>query len=105
MNNYTGEIKTRCKENKIKVGMFCYSTNSGRKTVLKDFGFSYDQTLKAFKEYNQELDIFTNIDFFFGLDLKSTRKSTYFIMRDYYGYNTLFLKDPVIDYFFDIFKE
>ena len=104
LNKYSGEIKQRCPENNIKSGMFCYSTQSNRKSVLKDFGFKYDSSIKAFKTYNKEQDVYPNIDFVFGLDLQSSIKRPYFVMRDFYGDNGLFLNEPVIDYFLDLFK-
>ena len=105
LNQYSKEIKSRCKDNKVKSGMFCYCTQTDRKTVLKDFGFKYDRTLKAFKPYNKSQDIFPYIDFLFGLDLQNPSRHPYLVIRDFYGENTLFLKEPVIDFFLDLFKE
>lgn len=105
LNHYSGEIKLKCRNNQVKTGVFCYCTQTDRKAVLKDFGFSYDRGLKAYKAYNKARDIFPNVDFLFGLDLQSESRQPYFVVRDYYGDNTLFLKEPVIDYFLDLFKE
>lgn len=105
LNQYSKEIKSKCRDNKVKSGMFCYCTQTDRKTILRDFGFSYDRSLQAFKPYNKAQDIFSNIDFLFGLDLQTRSRHPYLVVRDFYGDNTLFLKEPVIDYFLDLFKE
>lgn len=105
LNQYAKEIKSRCQPNRVKAGMFCYCTQTDRRTVLKDFGFKYDRSIKAFKSYDKKIDIFPNIDFLFGLDLQSKNKKSYLVVRDFYGGNSLFLKEPVIDYFLDLFKK
>lgn len=105
LNRYSEIIKSKCRDNKVKSGMFCYCTQIDRKTILRSFGFNYDRSLKAFKPYNKAQDIFPYVDFLFGLDLQSPRRQPYFVIRDFYGNNTLFLKEPVIDYFLDLFKE
>lgn len=105
LNQYSQKIKEHCLENSVKAGMFAYSTSVSRNSILKDFGFIYDKTLKGFEQYNGNKDRFPYIDFVFGLDLQNNKPRAYLMVRDYYGKMTLILKEPVIDYFLDLFKE
>ena len=103
-NDYTCTIKKLCPKANIKAGMFCYSTQVSRQIILKDFGFKYDRNIRAYKAYDKAVDLYRSIDFVYVLDLKSSVKHPYFIMRDIFGNNSLFFDDPVIDYFLKLFK-
>lgn len=114
LNENAGVLKGHCAENEnIRVGMFCYSSQAHKETVIKKFGFSYDRTLQSFNEYNQRLDLFPNIDFLLSLDIYNDNEP-YFIIRGNARQdegddhpirkNLLYLQNPVIDKFLLMFQ-
>lgn len=88
----------------IKVGMFCYSTQAKRETILKKFGFTYDNELDAFSGYDGSNDIYENIDFLFSLDIDAYVPRPYFVIKDASGENSLFLDSPVITHYLNLFR-
>ncbi|MBQ8860664.1 MAG: hypothetical protein IJ015_04970 [Ruminococcus sp.] len=109
LNQVAEEIHRRAKvqnqNNRIIVGMFCYSTDALSKTVLKKFGFKYDKDLQGFESYNSQKDIFKEIDFIISLNISDDGNSSpYMVARDLYGNCTLYVDNPVIQYFLNYFK-
>ena len=109
LNNIAGEIHTRAKaideDSRIIVGMFCYTTKATDKTVLKKFGFKYDNELDGFNPYDSSKDVFKNIDFIISLNISEDGTSTpYMIIRDIYGSCVLYNNNPIINNFFNYFK-
>lgn len=100
------ELKKRCSsEKQIRVGMFCYSTKAKEKTVLKNFGFLYDRDIKGYVEYKPNLDKMKHVDFLYSLNINCDNSlMPYFVIRDYLGNCTLYKKNPVIQYFFNLFR-
>lgn len=90
----------------IKVGMFCYSTAALEQTILKKFGFSFDREIQSYSTYQSDIDQMKNVDFLYSLNISDTSStSPYFVVRDYLGECTLYQNNPVIQYFFNFFKE
>jgi hypothetical protein len=88
----------------LKTGIFCYSTDASRETVIKKFGFQYDKELDLFSAYNPNKDLFPSVDFIFSLDIAPKESKPYFIIKGNDKTNTLFLESPVITYFLNLFR-
>ena len=109
LNNIAEEIHTRSKaidENlRIIVGMFCYTTEATEKTVLKKFGFKYDNDLEGYSAYNSSKDVFKNIDFIISLNItEDGTPMSYMVIRDIYGGCVLYNNNPIINNLFNYFK-
>lgn len=102
LNSTAIDIKSRCKS--IKVGMLCYTTNAKPHTVLKSFGFKFDKEIEGYNSYDESIDLYPNIDFMYSLNVSEDNLSPYFIMRDMWGKNNLYIKPPVINNFFNLFR-
>lgn len=59
-------------ETPISVGMFCYSTSAQARTVLKKFGFQYDNEIQSYSVYQSDLDQMKHVDFCIALILMTT---------------------------------
>ena len=106
LNNTAKIIKDNCVDtHQIVVGMFCYSSTIKDKTIIKNFGYSYDKELDAYEPYKSALDLFTNIDFLFSLNINNDEEtSPYFIARNNGAETVLHIENPVIDFLFRYFK-
>jgi len=89
----------------LQIGMFCYSTEAKKKTVLSKFGFTYDGDLDAYNGYNCTLNIYPNVHFIFSLDLKGEEPRPYFVYRDNNGENVLMQESPAITHFLRLFQQ
>ncbi|GAB1402222.1 hypothetical protein MASR1M68_11330 [Elusimicrobiota bacterium] len=106
LNKTAQNIKSRCLEgHKILVGIFCYSTKLQQQTVCKNFGLNYDNEIKGYDKYNKNLDKYKNIDFCLCLNCKDEDDTVYYIMRDISKNCTLYIKNPVIEFFLNNFKK
>ncbi len=98
-------VKAIDENNRVTVGMFCYSTNSSEQTVLKKFGFKYDKELQGYDNYNADKDVFKNIDFLISLNITDEGNlSPYMVKRDIYGGCVLYNNNPIINNLFNYFK-
>lgn len=89
----------------LRVGMFCYSTTAKEQTVLKKIGFQYDKEIQGYSFYQSNLDEMKHVDFLYSLNIREDDSTDpYFVVRDYWGNCTLYKSNPVIQYFFNIFK-
>jgi len=89
----------------LQVGMFCYSTNAQKKTVLSKLGFDYDVELDAYSGYNNDTDIYPHVNFLFSLDLNDAEPRPYFVFRDNNGGNVLMQESPAITHFLRLFQQ
>lgn len=93
-------------ETPISVGMFCYSTSAQARTVLKKFGFQYDNEIQSYSIYQPDLDQMKHVDFLYSLNISDDESETpYFVVRDYLGNCTLYQNNPVMQYFLNFFRE
>jgi len=109
LNDLAQEIHRRISsdesKSRIVVGAFCYSTEASYKTILRKFGFKYDNELQGFLNYDKEYDIFPNIDFLVSLNIADDyEESPYIVVRDIYGNCVLYNYNPIIKYFLNYFK-
>lgn len=109
LNDIAEEIHTRAKaideNSRIIVGMFCYTTEATDKTILKKFGFKYDNELEGYSAYDPSKDVFKNIDFIISLNISEDGTPTpYMVIRDIYGACVLYNNNPVINNLFNYFK-
>lgn len=109
INNTAREIKQRCQDNqRITVGMFCYSTTAKEDTVVKKFGFNYDKEIDGYSSYDKALDTMNNVDFLLSLNIcDESDHVPYLISRSISGECILYrdnLGTPVIQYFFGYFR-
>ena len=110
LNGTAEEIHRRSREidenARVLVGMFCYSTNANEKTVLKKFGFQYDNDFQGYCAYDSTKDIFKEINFLFSLNISEDGEpSPYIVIRDIFGNCSLYNANPVIANFFNFFKQ
>lgn len=94
-------------EDPIKVGMFCYSTKASEKTVLKKFGFTYDNEIEGYSAYIPKKDVMQWVDFLFSLNIGDEQDEIaepYLVARDYSSSCSLYKDNPVIRYFFNYFR-
>ena len=85
--------------------MFCYSTSAQEHTVLKKFGFQYDNEIQSYGNYQPNLDQMKHVDFLYSLNISDDESGTpYFVVRDYFGNCTLYQNNPVMQYFLNFFK-
>jgi len=110
LNSTAEEIHRRSREidenARVLVGMFCYSTNANKKTVLKKFGFQYDNDFQGYCAYDSTKDIFKEINFLFSLNIgEDGEPSPYIVIRDIFGNCSLYNANPVIANFFNFFKQ
>lgn len=110
LNTVAGEIHQHAKEinpnERVIVGMFCYSTNASDKTILKKFGFRYDNDFQGYYGYDASKDIFKEIDFLFSLNIsEDDNLSPYIVIRDIFGNCSLYNANPIITNFFNFFKQ
>ena len=94
------------KNEDIIVGMFSYASKAKRKTIISSFGFSYDKDMDMFDEYDESIDKYPNIDFYYNLnvDYEGKGEYAYCIIKNTDGKKTLFLKPPVIGDLINIFR-
>ncbi|MEA4914768.1 MAG: hypothetical protein VB061_09380 [Christensenella sp.] len=100
LNQQAQHLKERHENRKrFSVGMFCYSTELKRDTVLERFGHPFDRAIQSSATYYNRYDIYDNIDFLFSLDqTNENAPEPYFIYRN--KDNTLLFVDPPIIYHF-----
>lgn len=70
LQDISKEMKRRNKE--LVTGMFCYTTKANERTLLKNFGFKFDNAILAYKSYNHTIDKFPDVDFCFCLNIDET---------------------------------
>lgn len=99
-------LKEKCSgKSSMLIGMFCYSTKAQEQTVLKKIGFQYDKEIQGYSSYKADLDIMKHVDFLYSLNISDDDSAVpYFVIRDYWGSCTLYKNNPVIQYFFNIFR-
>ena len=110
LNTIAGEIHRRSHEidenARVIVGMFCYSTEASEKTVLKKFGFRYDNDFQGYCAYDASKDIFKEINFLFSLNItEDGALSPYIVIRDIFGGCSLYNANPIITNFFNFFRQ
>lgn len=74
--------KMKHKNSRLLTGIFCYSTQASEKTIMKNFGFAFDNAILGYKSYNHLTDKFPDIDFCFCLNIDET---------DFFNPNPFFL--------------
>lgn len=93
-NKLNEEAKKLKKQNPhMKIGIFCYKTKAKKETVLKNFGYLYDEDLQAYQEYDPTQDQFEFIDFCFSLNIDEEdcfNPQAYFLNRDQTNALTLY---------------
>ena len=109
LNKVASEIHRRSQEldenARVIVGMFCYSTEASEKTVLKKFGFKYDNDFQGYCAYDASKDIFKEINFLFSLNItEDGALSPYIVIRDIFGNCSLYNANPIITNFFNFFR-
>lgn len=106
-NNNFEQIKSLDLEHPPKCGLFCYNTDSQKETVLKQFGYIYDEDLESW-EFDSSLKTkYPNIDFVINIasinDDEDFNDQRFFLIKDELsGTFTLSLEYPIIKNFFAI---
>ena len=104
LNEHAKELKE--KNSNISVGMFSYTSKAKRKNVVTQFGFAYDKSLDMYEDYDNHLDAYPMIDFYFNLNINKTDVSEmpYFIIKNTDGQKILYMQPPVIANLINVFK-
>jgi hypothetical protein len=109
LNSKANRYKSMNGGQSLLVGMFCYNYDLKMKTVLRRFGYAYDEEVQGFQKQSGIALQYNSIDFAVSLDENEEedtgQQRGFFVMKDETGGYALYLeRSPVSKYFFRLLR-